>query len=132
MFIADGTTYVDVVAGQSPLRHVWSLAIEEQFYLVVPLALLVAARLGNSASRNRWLVLVSSVLLGASVWQMNRVFAGGAGASRAYFGTDARIFAMLIGMVIAAARQSAIASGRWIPLQSGRRPALQTGDSSRS
>lgn len=106
VFISDGTTYVDLVAGQSPLRHVWSLAIEEQFYLVVPLAFIAFGRSKSSRSRNRNIVVVSTLLICLSIWQMARVFGSNPDPSRAYFGTDTRIFTMLIGVVLAVVRQA--------------------------
>jgi len=41
VFIADGDSYFADISGPSPLRHAWSLAIEEQFYLVWPAAVMV-------------------------------------------------------------------------------------------
>ena len=57
-FIADGTTYTDALFGQSPLRHTWSLAIEEQFYILFPLLIVGLGRLvpggpRRSAARSR-------------------------------------------------------------------------------
>lgn len=41
---ASGTAYADLFSGDSPVAHFWSLAIEEQFYVVWPVALLVLLR----------------------------------------------------------------------------------------
>ncbi len=38
------TGYFDTAAGFKPLLHLWSLAVEEQFYLVLPVVLLLAPR----------------------------------------------------------------------------------------
>ena len=53
-FASDGTDYFNAEALPSPLQHFWSLAVEEQFYLVWPLLILViclvANRLGKRSS----------------------------------------------------------------------------------
>jgi peptidoglycan/LPS O-acetylase OafA/YrhL len=43
-FLLDGQSYADLFAGPSPVLHFWSLAIEEQFYVVFPLVALVVLR----------------------------------------------------------------------------------------
>lgn len=104
LFIADGTTYTDVVLGASPLRHMWSLAIEEQFYIV--LAVLVAAlaavsRSEPGAMRTR-LGYGSLLLAGFSASWMLVLEVSNADTARLYFGSDTRIQAMLLGVAVGA------------------------------
>ena len=48
-FISSGQSYFEQYVGVSPVRHTWSLAIEEQFYLVWPIITLVTLRWRRSA-----------------------------------------------------------------------------------
>ncbi|BAN02821.1 acyltransferase family protein [Ilumatobacter coccineus] len=104
LFIADGTTYTDVVLGASPLRHMWSLAIEEQFYIV--LALLVAALAAMSRNEpgamRRRLGYGSLVLAGFSASWMLVLEVSNTDTSRMYFGSDTRVQAMLLGVAVGA------------------------------
>jgi peptidoglycan/LPS O-acetylase OafA/YrhL len=97
-FIASGQSYFDLVSGVSPFRHLWSLAIEEQFYLVWPLVVLGCLRL----ARGRLRVLVGVCVVGtlASVYLMDALYETH-DPSRAYFGTDARAHTLLIGCLLA-------------------------------
>ena len=86
--------YVQSFAAPSPLRHFWSLAIEEQFYLVWP-----AMAAGLLALRRRWAVPIALGLLAAA-----SVVAGGltrGHADRAYLGTDVRMVALVVGAAMA-------------------------------
>jgi peptidoglycan/LPS O-acetylase OafA/YrhL/lysophospholipase L1-like esterase len=82
----------------SPLGHLWSLAVEEQFYLAWPLLLLLAVRFVH----RRWL-LVGLAVLGAiaSAWAMAAIFQPGNDPTRVYEGTDTRAFQLLIGASLA-------------------------------
>jgi len=91
------------VAGNNPglLSHTWSLSIEEQFYLVWPIALL--GLLAVRPERERWIagVLVGlalvAITLRALVWSWPE------GYHRAYFGTDTRMDALAVGCLVAVA-----------------------------
>ncbi|MCJ7438835.1 MAG: acyltransferase family protein [Acidimicrobiia bacterium] len=101
-YIADGTSYTDLVAGTSPLRHTWSLAIEEQFYLVFPLVVVgVLLLVRRDATRTR-LVLgglsVAGIAVSASL--MASWFHPGGDPSRVYYGTDTRIHSLLVGVLL--------------------------------
>ncbi|CCV04620.1 Acyltransferase 3 [Mesorhizobium metallidurans STM 2683] len=62
--------YFDAFAGRLPLLHTWSLAIEEQFYLVFPIALLLIFRFGRKATVvSIALVGIASFLLGEWAWR---------------------------------------------------------------
>lgn len=97
--IARGGDYFTETAAASPLQHTWSLAIEEQFYLLWPLLILLALR----ARRPR--VVIGAVCAAG--------FAASAVAAavlhdplrpgRAYFGSDTRAAALLAGCALAAA-----------------------------
>lgn len=104
LFIVDGTTYTDVVLGSSPLRHMWSLAIEEQFYIVLALvvaALAVVSKSSPGAMRRR-LGIGAFLFGGLSASWMLMLEVGGSDTSRIYFGSDTRMQAMLLGVGVGA------------------------------
>jgi peptidoglycan/LPS O-acetylase OafA/YrhL len=89
--IAHHQSYFDQFASLSPLQHLWSLAIEEQFYLVWPLVVIACL------SRSRQLLIaVTAVATVISIGLM-MFFLGSGDPSRSYYGTDTRAFALLIG-----------------------------------
>ncbi len=97
--VATGQSYVEQFVAPSPLRHFWSLSIEEQWYLAFPLLALLARRWVLT----RRVVVAAVLLVGAFVSAMlMAVFHDtGSGPWRSYFGTDTRIFALLIGCAAA-------------------------------
>jgi peptidoglycan/LPS O-acetylase OafA/YrhL/lysophospholipase L1-like esterase len=92
-------SYFAQYAAPSPLRHVWSLAIEEQFYLVWPLVVLLVLRIGHGSRRH--LFVVCAVLATASVVLMAILYEPGTDPSRVYYGTDTRAQSLLIGALLA-------------------------------
>lgn len=98
-FIATGSDYFVATSEPSVLRHMWSLAIEEQFYLVWPLVLLAVARL-----RHRALLVgaISTAGIVASVAVMAALHEPGRDPGRVYYGTDARAHVVLTGALLAA------------------------------
>ncbi|HEX4008921.1 MAG TPA: acyltransferase family protein [Solirubrobacteraceae bacterium] len=106
--IAAGTSYFAASGPVSPLQHTWSLAIEEQFYVVWPLVVLgvlALARRRGASSRRSLQVLLGLSLTGAvaSAVEMALLFDGGHGLDRVYYGTDTRATGLLIGASLAIA-----------------------------
>lgn len=110
--ILQGRSYADLFQLPSPVEHFWSLAIEEQFYVVFPLIVAGALALrrsfgaarpggGRSTSHRRsTLAVVFSVLLAASLvslWLLQ------GDDTRIYYGTDTRAAELLIGALLAVA-----------------------------
>jgi peptidoglycan/LPS O-acetylase OafA/YrhL/lysophospholipase L1-like esterase len=117
--ISESSSYFDQFA-VSPLRHAWSLAVEEQFYLLWPLALLGLKRLGVSA---RGVFVTTVGLAAASAAWMAVNFRPDVDPSRLYYGTDTRAQSVLIGAALAAA----LAAGLRIAPGRSRRALLVAG-----
>lgn len=94
-YVFHDVSYFESFGKPSPLQNLWSLSIEEQFYLVWPLLLLIGLTM-----KKRFLQLTGVVLLVSCVW-MAISFTPGADPSRVYYGTDTRLFALLIGALLA-------------------------------
>ncbi|CAN5742754.1 acyltransferase family protein [soil metagenome] len=108
-FVAQGTDYFSQGSPPSPLQHMWSLAVEEQFYLLwpllivaVPLVFLLFRRAAPSLRTVRLTVFVLAFAGAAAsaTWAMVRV--SDESLNRVYFGTDTRVQALLLGAAAAA------------------------------
>jgi peptidoglycan/LPS O-acetylase OafA/YrhL len=102
-FIADKQGYFELFSAASPLRHTWSLAIEEQFYLVWPLVLVAVLRRGVPMRVGaKRVVALALVLAACSVLLMQLLYVP-ADPFRVTYGTDTRASAVLLGAALAAA-----------------------------
>ena len=100
--IAQGQSYFDQFAGPGPLDHMWSLSIEEQFYLVWPLVLALLFALFGRRHRARWIIGGATVALAAaSFFWMHHLTTVDADATRIYEGTDTRAGGLLLGAALA-------------------------------
>ena len=108
--IATGSSYFAATGPVSPLTHTWSLAIEEQFYIVWPMLVLgvlwITRRRGRRGNRSRQGPLtplfVLSVTGAIASWvEMALLFDGGHGLNRVYYGTDTRAGSLLAGASLA-------------------------------
>jgi len=102
-------------AGRPPLlRHLWSLAVEEQFYLIFPpIFAFVMVKYGRSIARTGLIVVAL-----ASAIEMAILFEPYTDPSRVYYGTDTRIAGLLVGAVLALS---------WAPWQSNQHAARRAG-----
>jgi peptidoglycan/LPS O-acetylase OafA/YrhL len=93
-------SYFAQFAASSPLKHTWSLAIEEQFYLVWPLVLLVLLKVSRGAWRRVGLIVAVAGALGSAAL-MSALYHSAADANRVYYGTDTHLFDMFGGIALA-------------------------------
>ncbi len=96
-FIAEGDSYGALFQSPSPLRHIWSLAVEEQFYFLFPPVF--AALLAMARRR----FLLPAVALATAVAAVLPAVLHDAGRSvdRLYFGTDTRLAELMVGVLLA-------------------------------
>jgi len=98
-FVASGDSYFEQFATPSPLRHMWSLAIEEQFYLAWPL--IVFGILKWRRGSTRALATATAAMIAGSVALMALLYQPGSDPSRVYYGTDTRAQSILVGAALA-------------------------------
>ncbi|MGL4339414.1 MAG: acyltransferase family protein [Rhodoglobus sp.] len=112
LFIAEGTNYFNSFTPEL-FRNLWSLAVEEQFYLLWPALIMLVLML-----RRRWLRVVIPIICSiASVIAM--ALLGTENATRAYYGTDTHSFGLTLGASLAFILQARF-TGTADPARSGR------------
>lgn len=125
-FAGQATDYSDVTAADSLVNHWWSLAVEEQFYLVWPLAVLgvcLLARRGSPGKVRAVLAAIISLVVvvsfAVSVSLTNRV------GPEAYYVTHARLWELAVGALLAATLTRS--DGRAVRVPKGVREVLAAG-----
>lgn len=110
-FARQGTDYFEATAAPSMVQHFWSLAVEEQFYLVWPALVLLAFAVPVAGGRHRadplagdrrrrtiLLLLLGTVTAASFAWSLH---ATGASPATAYFSTFTRAWELGVGALIA-------------------------------
>lgn len=110
-FIVSDVGYFASSAAPSPVRHLWSLSVEEQFYVLFPLLLVGLAALGR---RSRALTGPFLALIAASVLWTAILREGGAEVTRLYEGTDTRLATILVGALAAVLLRSRREAPLWL------------------
>ncbi|MEA3501846.1 MAG: acyltransferase family protein [Actinomycetota bacterium] len=110
MMIFRQESYFEAFARPPLLRHLWSLAVEEQFYVFFPLIfaggmLLLSRRSTGYGQTARRFMGVAAVGVIASTALMWLLYVPYEDPSRVYFGTDTRAAGLLIGVALAFAWQ---------------------------
>jgi len=124
-FIAGSSSYFNQTSLTSPLLHMWSLAVEEQFYLVWPLIVVGVLAVWRSL---RALLIVCVIGVVSSAIEMAVLFNPGSDPTRLYFGTDTHAQSILVGATFGVAlalwerrpprpaharRRGALVAGTW-------------------
>lgn len=97
-YIFQDVPYFATFAAPSLLNHFWSLAVEAQFYVIWPLLLLFGQRFFKKKWLNLTLIVITAVL---SAVLMAILYKPGFDPSRIYYGTDTRVFSLLLGAGLA-------------------------------
>ncbi|MBT5864392.1 MAG: acyltransferase family protein [Ilumatobacter sp.] len=98
-FILNDVSYFETLLGPSPLRHIWSLSIEEQWYVIWPLVM--AAMAPWAARQHRFGTTSAGLIVAAlmsALWMA--VLYDPSDLSRVYYGTDTRAQQLLIGAAL--------------------------------
>ena len=95
-------SYFEMVSRPPLLQHLWSLAIEEQFYLVFPLVVVLALRAGRARVGQVAAVLALLSTVAMAVLAIRTSLPVPNDPSRVYFGTDTHSMGLLVGAAMAA------------------------------
>jgi peptidoglycan/LPS O-acetylase OafA/YrhL len=93
-------SYFESFGPPSPIGHLWSLSIEGQFYILWPIALILVMKIARRRGKLiAWIMACAAV----SALAMALIYVPGTDPSRVYYGTDTRVFALIIGAALAVA-----------------------------
>jgi peptidoglycan/LPS O-acetylase OafA/YrhL len=98
-FVLAEQSYFDALLGPSPLLHTWSLAVEEQWYLLWPVAMIGLVWLWRRGHRVLPLATITAAAVASAVWM--GVLYQPTDPSRVYYGTDTRAQQLLVGAALA-------------------------------
>ncbi|HBM74600.1 MAG TPA: acetyltransferase, partial [Clostridiaceae bacterium] len=97
-FIFHKLSYFDSFGSPSPLKHIWFLAVQEQFYIIWPFILMMGLKITKKTDRLSRMIFIGSLLSAAL---MGILYNPATDPSRVYYGTDTRAFELLIGSFLA-------------------------------
>ncbi|MES9683438.1 acetyltransferase [Bacillus sp. AFS001701] len=97
-YIFHHLSYFESFANPSILNHFWSLAVEEQFYIIWPILTVLGLKYIKNKDRLFLYTLVGAIV---SALLMAILFHPGSDPSRVYYGTDTRAFSLLLGASLA-------------------------------
>jgi peptidoglycan/LPS O-acetylase OafA/YrhL len=99
--IGNGQSYFDRFgANVSPFTHLWTMAIDIQFYLLWPLIIFLLITFVKNKKTIFWILFVATIL---SALEMAIMYRPGMDTSRIYYGTDTRFFSLGLGACLALA-----------------------------
>lgn len=106
-YIFFNQSYFINIARPPLLQHLWSLAIEEQFYILWPIVLLILFRIKKFGYRKLVFIVASVFAICSTAWMavlaIRNQYPIPNDPSRLYFGTDTHAMGLLIGCALAAA-----------------------------
>ena len=95
--ILQNSSYFTKITNASPFTHLWYLAIEFQFYLLWPLLFIIYKFINKSRLKKIGIYIILVIAMATS-FIMPVLYESGTDLSRIYYGTDTRIFALLLGV----------------------------------
>jgi peptidoglycan/LPS O-acetylase OafA/YrhL len=98
--IQQNASYFARMSNQSPFTHLWAIAIEMQFYIVWPVLFFMIKRGEKYFSKKKTLIILALVVLVGGAW-MSVLYSPQNDVSRLYYGTDTRMFSLLMGVLVA-------------------------------
>lgn len=117
--ISNGQSYFDRFANnESPFTHMWTLSIENQFYIFGPLLIILLFKLLKN--RNGWMANIALAISVVSALLMAFLYQPGVDPSRIYYGTDTRLYGIFLGVALAFVwptdrlRTAVARSDRWL------------------
>lgn len=96
--INHGMSYFDRFASESPFTHIWSLAVETQNYLIWPIVFVLLMKFVKNRGKI-FLGIVGAAFISAIL--MAILYVPGQDPTRVYYGTDTRLFSILLGGALA-------------------------------